>query len=336
MLDHNNQELKNVSLFSKENFTHYMEVASKMSGSEMVPKNYRGKPMDILIAMEMGQQVGLSMMQAVQNIAVINGKPCMYGDALLAVAQGHPSYEWIKEEPIFQGTNIVGYKCIVKRKHHDEHIYCFTIEDAKKASLWGRSGPWTQYPSRMLQMRARGFALRNTFADALQGIQTIEEAEDLKVIDADYQPKQSQSEKMNLLLSKKGTNNGPMEPGETIQSNADSIHSTSNSHRVDDVPNTHSLSQIKTAYEECQRTNDAIIGIGEPSANASGEAKGFGPITEEQLESIDFLLHEKQFDKARQLKALDYFNVQSFAQLSESQGEEMIKILNKVDMKNDS
>jgi hypothetical protein len=50
--------------------------------------------------------------------------------------------------------------------------------DAKRAGLAGKSGPWSQYPARMLALRARGFALRNAFADALRGLVTAEEAQD--------------------------------------------------------------------------------------------------------------------------------------------------------------
>jgi len=35
--------------------------------------------------------------------------------------------------------------------------------------LWGKGGPWTNYPRRMLQMRARALCIRDSFADALHG-----------------------------------------------------------------------------------------------------------------------------------------------------------------------
>jgi hypothetical protein len=54
----------------------------------------------------------------------------------------------------------------------------FSVADAKRAGLWGKSGPWTQYPRRMLQLRARGFALRDAFPDVLKGLVTAEEAQD--------------------------------------------------------------------------------------------------------------------------------------------------------------
>lgn len=167
------------SLLSKENFEHAYRIASMMAKSEMVPKNYREKPQDILIAMEMGQSLGLSPLSAIQNIAVINGKPCLWGDAVLAVCSGHPEFEDITENELLDGQGVTaGYVCTVKRKGRTPVTKQFTVEDAKKAGLWGKSGPWAQYPSRMLQMRARGFALRDSFADALGGIRMVEEVSD--------------------------------------------------------------------------------------------------------------------------------------------------------------
>ena len=55
----------------------------------------------------------------------------------------------------------------------------FTVEDAKKAGLWGKQGPWQTAPTRMLKLRARAFALRDTFADALRGLQSAEEQRDV-------------------------------------------------------------------------------------------------------------------------------------------------------------
>jgi len=52
------------------------------------------------------------------------------------------------------------------------------VEDAKRAGLWAKQGPWTAYPKRMMQMRARGFALRDAFPDVLKGMITAEEAQD--------------------------------------------------------------------------------------------------------------------------------------------------------------
>lgn len=144
-----------------------------LAKSTFIPKDYQGKPENVLVALQWGYELGIQPLQALQSIAVINGRPSIYGDLALALVKSHPDYEWIKEEQTENQAT-----CIIKRKGSPEHKSVFTLEDAKRANLWGKQGPWTQYPRRMLQMRARGFAIRDTFPDALRGLITREEAED--------------------------------------------------------------------------------------------------------------------------------------------------------------
>lgn len=164
-------------IIAPQNLTEAMEYAKMIASSSFCPKDMRGKPGEVLIAVQMGAEVGLSPIQALQNIAVINCRPCIWGDAALALVQSSPYYmshrEW--EENTTDG--IVAY-CAVTRKGSDEYVKSFSQKDAEKSGLWKKPGVWQQYPSRMLQMRARGFALRDKFADALKGISIREEVED--------------------------------------------------------------------------------------------------------------------------------------------------------------
>lgn len=152
-----------------------MEYAKIIACSTMVPRAYQGKPADILVAVQMGADLGLKPMQALQNIACINGRPSVYGDGVLALVQSNPALEDIQES-FNANTNTA--ICAVKRKGQKKYTVTFSIEDAKKAGLWGKQGPWSQYPKRMLQMRARSFALRDKFADSLNGLIIAEEAQD--------------------------------------------------------------------------------------------------------------------------------------------------------------
>lgn len=151
-----------------------MEFAKLIANSTVCPKAYFGKPGDIMIAMQLGSEIGLNPLQSLQNIAVINGKPSIYGDAAMALVRASGLMEDCKEE--FDGNTAT---CTCKRRGQETLIVStFSMEDAKRAGLLGKQGPWTQYPARMLQMRARGFALRDGFADALAGLITVEEAQD--------------------------------------------------------------------------------------------------------------------------------------------------------------
>ena len=152
-----------------------MELAAWIAKSDLAPRDYKDKPQNVLIAMQMGLEVGLSPMQSIQNIAVINGRPSIWGDSMLALCQNHRDFESIDEN---QSTNEKGV-CIVKRRGMEPQTRTFTVEDAKKAGLWGKQGPWQTSPARRLKLRARAFALRDTFADALRGLQSAEEQRDV-------------------------------------------------------------------------------------------------------------------------------------------------------------
>jgi hypothetical protein len=131
------------------------KLAKIAASSDLVPKDYKDKPQNVMVAWEMGRDLGLKPMQAVQNIAVINGRPSLWGDAMLAVIQSHPEFDYIDEDV----TNGVA-TCKLKRKNKPVVVRTFSESDAKAANLLGKQGPWTQYKSRMLQMRARGFVMR--------------------------------------------------------------------------------------------------------------------------------------------------------------------------------
>jgi len=132
----------------------------------------------VFIALQMGMEVGLSPMQAIQNIAVINNKPSIYGDGALALAMGTGLVEDFEERIDGGGDDRVAVCTVMRRGVKTPYVRTFSVSDAKSAGLWGKSGPWQQYAERMLQMRARGFALRDSFPDALHGLITSEEAQD--------------------------------------------------------------------------------------------------------------------------------------------------------------
>ncbi len=151
-----------------------LELAKILADSDLVPKDYKGKPGNVLAAVQMGAEVGLAPMAAMQNIAVINGRPCMWGDAMLGLVKQSAIYENIREE--FQDESMTAI-CTVKRRGESAITRTFSQADALKAGLWKKEGPWQQYPRRMLQMRARSWALRDAFPDVLKGLYVREEIE---------------------------------------------------------------------------------------------------------------------------------------------------------------
>lgn len=184
------------------------EFCGILSKTEMVPKAYRGKPDDILVAMLHGQEVGLPHLQALQSIATINGVPSIYGDAGLALVRTSGKLEdfdeWFEVDGVRQagssfpiqqladaGKQIVAH-CLSKRVGAKRaKITTYSVNDAKRAGLWAKEGPWASTPQRMLMFRARGWNLRDEFGDVLKGLSIYEEAMDIETTqghDGSYRP----------------------------------------------------------------------------------------------------------------------------------------------------
>ena len=163
-----------------------LTISEILAKSDLVPKDFKGKPQNVFVAINWGLEIGISPMQAVQNIAVINGRPAVWGDAALALVRGSGLLEKLEETQTETEA-----KCIIKRKGEKEVEYTFSRTDAERAGLWDNRAsiesygkqiknpaPWHRYPKRMMQMRARSFALRDKFTDVLKGIGIVEEEKD--------------------------------------------------------------------------------------------------------------------------------------------------------------
>lgn len=144
----------------------------------------------ITVAILHGLEIGLPPMQAVQRIAVINGRATLWGDAApaLLLSRGFKLVETLTGK----GDARVA-SCTLTRPDGATVTRMFTVTDALQAGLWqtqskvkrrGKDGsmyekendsPWYRYPERMLQMRARGFAVRDGAADVLSGLYLREE-----------------------------------------------------------------------------------------------------------------------------------------------------------------
>lgn len=208
-----NADSKSAYVIRPANFTELMSYADMLAKSSMVPKQFQGKKEDILIAIQMGAEVGLAAIQSLQCIAVINGRPTMWGDAVLALVQSSGKLEMIEETSYQDAKRGRVRKCVTRRKGYAApHVTEFSESDAKAARLWSKEGPWTNYPDRMLQMRARAFNLRDQYADVLRGIAVREELEDIVMVTSEtsttsepvYEPKPIALEKSFLDRSLDG------------------------------------------------------------------------------------------------------------------------------------
>lgn len=152
-------------------------IAQLVIQSGHAPKGMN-KPEQAALAIMAGLEVGMAPMQALQSIAVINGRTTIWGDGALGLVQSSGLLDDFHEYFEGEGDQRVAFCRCNRKGQPTEILQSFSVEQAKKARLAGKQGPWTDYPDRMLQMRARAFALRDGFADVLKGLSVREEVRD--------------------------------------------------------------------------------------------------------------------------------------------------------------
>lgn len=145
-----------------------MQFSKLMADSELVPKDFRGKAGNVLIAVQMGAEIGIPPMQSIQNIAVINGRPGIWGDLGKAVLLSRGCK--IEERDAKDIKTTGEAHCRITRPDGRVTERTYSVEDAKTAGLFGRPGPWTTNPYRQLAWRAFWFAARDAAADMLKGL----------------------------------------------------------------------------------------------------------------------------------------------------------------------
>lgn len=145
-------------------------IAHTLAQSTLVPESYFGRANDCFVAINMGAELGLEPFQAIQSIAVIDNKPCLYGDGLIGVVRSSPLCLWIEESGDDKSAT-----CKTQRKGDPNPITAtYTMDDAVRAGINNKPN-WKKHPKRMLQMRARAYCLRDAYPDLLKGLGVVEE-----------------------------------------------------------------------------------------------------------------------------------------------------------------
>ena len=135
-------------------------LAERVAKSSLMPQAYRGKPVDTAIAMLYGIEMGLSPMTALQRITVINGKPTLDAQGMVALVRqaGHSISGDITETE----AKVTGKR----GDTGDTMTSTFTMRDAELAGL-ARSQTYQKFPKDMLWARAVSQLCRRLFADVL-------------------------------------------------------------------------------------------------------------------------------------------------------------------------
>lgn len=186
-----------------------MRMAKFICAANLAPASYQDAhknpdPQKIVVGILKALEVGMAPITGLSNIAIINNRPCIWGDGAMALVQAKGLIDQFSEffegaeksaGPVTDQAGDVDHTPTIRDFSDDYTAVCriwrkgqatpyegrFSVRDAKRAHLWGNGKkiPWIEHPKRMLKMRARGFALRDGFADALSGLAIAEEVQDM-------------------------------------------------------------------------------------------------------------------------------------------------------------
>jgi len=152
-----------------------VEYARALAPADLLPPAFRGKPANVLLAMEAGESLGRSGIEIMQNAQVINGKLSFSAEfqRALVLESGHKIRVFMDgDAAVAQGV----------RKDDPEFTYevRWTADRARQAKLGGDN--WSKYPAAMLKARATTELCRDAFADVIRGYRSAEELRDEPVV----------------------------------------------------------------------------------------------------------------------------------------------------------
>lgn len=139
------------------------QQAEVIARSGMAPRSVSTPEKILVIAMK-GRELSLPPMQALSHIHIVEGKPTLSAELMVALVQraGHK----------LRVVETSSERCVVQGVRADDPDHpsdvAFSMDDAKRAGVAGK-GPWKQYPAAMLRARAISALCRFQFADVLMG-----------------------------------------------------------------------------------------------------------------------------------------------------------------------
>jgi hypothetical protein len=172
-----------ISFTNKEVFDQMARAAAMMAKTDIIPQNYRGKPENCFVAIEMASRMGVSPLMVMQNLYVVQGKPSWSGQAATAMLKNSPEFRNVKHVYTGdKGKDSWGCYVEAERVPGGEVVTGpeVTISMAKAEGWYSKTGSkWQTMPELMLAYRASAFFARVHSPELLMGMQTREEVEDV-------------------------------------------------------------------------------------------------------------------------------------------------------------
>lgn len=164
--------------FSPQNLNEAMTISKQLATSDLCPKSFGGKPENVLAAIMMGHELGFGVMQSLSNIAVVNGRASVWGEAVSALILNSGLCDYLLDSVTGDGKAL-SVTIKTKRKGMPEYSYTYSWADAEKAGLVGKD-TYQKYPKDMLYWKCLGRVGKRIYADVMKGIAIREIADEME------------------------------------------------------------------------------------------------------------------------------------------------------------
>lgn len=168
---------------SIQGFESGQRIAKMFASSNLVPDTFKGDVGGCLIALEMAQRMNANVLQVMQSLYIVHGRPTLSSAFLIASFNQTGRFTAIKYEfEGEEGKDDWGCRAVTTDKVTGEEIKSVkvTIKMAKEEGWYGKKGSkWVTMPELMLRYRAATFLIRTTAPEIALGFQTTEEWRDV-------------------------------------------------------------------------------------------------------------------------------------------------------------
>ncbi len=153
-----------VAQIAPREYSQLKDQARAVVKSGLAPKSVNTPAEKVLVIAMKGRELGVPMMQALSQIHIVEGKPTISAELMVALVQraGHK----------LRVLETSSEKCVVEGARRDDPEYPqrleWSMDDARKAGVAGKN-TWKNYPAAMLRARAISALCRFAFADVLMG-----------------------------------------------------------------------------------------------------------------------------------------------------------------------
>lgn len=146
-------------------------LAKVVVGSRMF--SAYGTPEAAMLVIMAGREFGLGAMASLRSFHIVEGKPTMSAQAMMARCLEHPSCKTFR---VLRSkcTHEVAVVEVQRREWSEPETYTWTVEDAKRAGLASRPN-WSKYPRDMLINRCIAEAARFTWPEVMAGVYSPED-----------------------------------------------------------------------------------------------------------------------------------------------------------------